>query len=178
MRKFLGKTFRIPCFVQFPFPKGKAVSRADTSTDAGCSLSVPVKMRAAIMPAGAPRPQKKKAPTCGWYPFSPVHTAGALFRHNKWLQALFRLSNPVIRSAETRAAHFHKKKEPGTRIASRLSLVVEAAGIYPRTKKPATGSLFARCGAPSCSLLRLLATKGKGTNLRLVPFPFGGGGGN
>lgn len=33
--------------------------------------------------------------------------------------------------------------------------MVEMRGIYPRTKKHATGMFFAHCGAPCCSLLSL-----------------------
>ena len=36
----------------------------------------------------------------------------------------------------TRATYLDKKKEPGTRIASRLSLVVEAGGIEPPSESP------------------------------------------
>ncbi len=40
-------------------------------------------------------------------------------------------------------------------------LLAEGVGFYPRTKKPATGSLFAHCGAPSCSNPQSLDTKQK-----------------
>ena len=38
----------------------------------------------------------------------------------------------------TRATYLDKKKEPGTRIASRLSLVVEAGGIEPPSENTST----------------------------------------
>ena len=57
--------------------------------------------------------------------------------------------------------------------------LAESEGFYPRTKKRATGTLFAHCGAPSCSPPPHLGhQKQKRTNLRLVRFHFGGGGGS
>ena len=49
-------------------------------------------------------------------------------------------------------------------------------GIYPRTKKRATGTLFARCDEPSFSIPHPLAQHKTKTapTLRMVRFSFGG----
>lgn len=55
--------------------------------------------------------------------YSPVHTAKATLSHAFGVATCI---NP------------HKEKEPGTRIASRLSLVVEAGGIEPPSENTST----------------------------------------
>ena len=55
--------------------------------------------------------------------YSPVHTAKATLSHAFGVATCI---NP------------HKEKEPGTRIASRLSMVVEAGGIEPPSENTST----------------------------------------